>query len=242
MPLRFYISPRPDQTDYTPDSVIELPADRAHYVRRVMRLRSGASLEAFDGHGNCLTCEVQITGPRACHLRVQAVHQLPAAGVGAHMYLALLKGAAMDRALAQCVEAGARVITLFAADRSNARLEAGRTENKLAHWQKVLIGACEQCGQTHLPELAVAASLPQLDIEQLPGTQLFLHQGGSRLDTSPAAPVHVFVGPEGGWSEAEINLLSKHAQMVGLGELTLRAESIPAAFLTLLDHLGIATG
>jgi 16S rRNA (uracil1498-N3)-methyltransferase len=66
-----------------------------------------------------------------------------------------------------------------------------------------------------------------------PGRTLFLDLGGQPLNTDTPEPLTLVIGPEGGWADAERALVqgADDVEIVGLGPLTLRAETAPLAVL-----------
>ncbi len=237
MAQRFHLPPPSQQPPAVGDE-FEADAERAHYLCRVLRHRTGDTVPCFDGAGQTFDCTMLDANPRRCRLRVTAVADpVPRPAAETHMVLGLLKGAAMDRAVAQCVELGASAITLVSCARSNVRLEPARSDNKRSHWQKIIVGACEQSGQLFVPALRLASSLPAV-LEAAEGTQLVLKAGAARLLGDPGDQVTLFVGPEGGWAPDEDAVFERTGvTAVGLGELVLRAETVPAAALSLVNYL-----
>jgi len=159
-----------------------------------------------------------------------------------HVGISILKGQAMDRALQQATELGTNEITILAANRSNVQLAGERVDNKLSHWSKIIAGACEQCGQLYLPTLndpvSVAAFIEKLQVDPDVQTMILEHTA-PRLPTllAPASRA-VLIGPEGGWDEAEQTLFDRvGVQRFSLGSTVLRAETVPAVALALLNHI-----
>ena len=142
----------------------------------------------------------------------------------------------MDRAIQLACESGADEISLFDADRSNAKLDAGRLANKVRHWQKVIVGACEQSGRLFLPSFNPDADLDLLLSEHT--NAYVLNMGGGPFNLLANANRILFIGPEGGWSEDELaRFNAARVQTVSVGPNTLRAESTPGAALAILSYL-----
>ncbi|NKC00377.1 MAG: RsmE family RNA methyltransferase [Pseudomonadales bacterium] len=215
---------------------LALNRDQHHYLTRVLRLRSGDTCDCFDGQGLKFKAVLD-SSSRDAKLTVTIVEPREApASHRNHLAMALLKGSAMDRAIQLACESGAHDISLFSAQRSNAKLDAKRFENKREHWQKIIIGACEQSGRAYLPTFDPDVSLEALLASDT--NTYVLHMDGGPFNFQIGADRLMLVGPEGGWSEAELSLMeSARVQRVSVGPTTLRAESTPGAALAILNYL-----
>jgi 16S rRNA (uracil1498-N3)-methyltransferase len=227
------------QTKISTAEPIELTADRAHYLTKVMRHKVGDVVECFDGNGTIFDAQLSTVGNKRCTLLV--INQRPIAQrpvVKLHLGISLLKGQAMDRAIQQATELGASSICLLNAHRNNVHLTPERLDNKMSHWQKIIAGACEQSGQLYLPTLTPLESLEHL-ITTTDTEIIILDMQGEKLPaTLPRAERTLLVGPEGGWDEDERRLFAAHQlthyQLTGG---TLRAETVPSVALALFSHL-----
>jgi len=219
---------------------IELDEEQSHYVLRVLRLQSGDAVSIFDGRGGEWLASLVKTGKRTCSARLQESLPdgplPPPLGLG----LALLKGDAFDRALQKAVELGAQYIALLSTDRANVHWGDEREERRLSHVRKIVISACEQSGTRFLPTLVGPLQLDALGMthSEPPRSLIALHPGSPLLPlTLPLVPTTLLVGPEGGWSENELNWFeSQGIARYGLGSQVLRAETAPLAALAAVRH------
>lgn len=234
MPSHFYV-PLEGRVP-APGERIELPAEQLHYITRVLRFKSGATMACFDGAGLSFKVEVELSR-NAAVLNVVATDQRAQQPEHAnHLALALLKGAAMDRAIQLACESGADELSIFLADRSNVKLDERRLNNKTNHWQKVIIGACEQSGRLFLPAFNPTARLASLLDTHT--NAYVLHMDGGPFNFHLGADRLLLIGPEGGWSEQELDSFERaRVQRVSVGPNTLRAESTPGAALAILSYL-----
>jgi 16S rRNA (uracil1498-N3)-methyltransferase len=132
-----------------------------------------------------------------------------------------------------------------------ARVEGDRRSHaaglRLARWERIAVASAKQCGRAVVPAIAPPVSLaacltsipaalrivllePTADVPPLMG----------RDGAAPALPesVLLFVGPEGGWADEELRLLSGYeARALTLGHRTLRAESAAIVGLSVLHTL-----
>ena len=97
---------------------MELDAERSNYLCRVLRLRDADPVDIFDGEGGLYRCEISKAHQRRAE--IQVVEQIAAFDKpekAPSLGMALLKGQAMDRAIAQATELGAQHIWLLQANR-----------------------------------------------------------------------------------------------------------------------------
>jgi 16S rRNA (uracil1498-N3)-methyltransferase len=124
-------------------------------------------------------------------------------------------------------------------ERSVVRLAGERAARREAHWRRVAIAAAEQCGRTCIPEvrpnlafmswLALPAQMPRWMLD--PTAPPLASQG------APSSPIELVVGPEGGFSERERELLASRTTAVSLGPRVLRTETAPLAALAAIHAL-----
>jgi 16S rRNA (uracil1498-N3)-methyltransferase len=110
----------------------------------------------------------------------------------------------------------------------------------IERWRRVAIASAKQCGRAVVPEIApVRAFADVIDASTATFGAAFMcvepAAGAALLAAAanrPAAAI-IYVGPEGGWSPAEIaRARDTGATLISLGPRTLRAESVPAVALT----------
>jgi len=218
-----------------------------HHLARVLRLRVGELVSASDGLG----------GYRLCEWAGAA-----AAGVGRHLSplegpifearpkptltvaFALTKGEHPGLAVQKLTEAGADRVVVMLTDRCVARWDTASSERQMERLREVARLAAMQSRRCWLPsvegpvEFAKLVAAEREDAEAGTGAP-----AGIALAVPDAAPLTlatptVLIGPEGGWTDRELNEVPNH---VRLGPHVLRAETAALAAGVLLsalrDHL-----
>jgi 16S rRNA (uracil1498-N3)-methyltransferase len=222
-------------------SVCTLSEEAAHHAIHVLRLREGEDITLFNGRGGeyaariasiqRLRIAVDILQHRAVErespLRVTLVQ-----GVSA--------GEKMDSTLRKAVELGVAEVQPVLAARSVARPKGERAEGRRAHWQKLMIAACEQCGRNRIPE--VHPLIPLLDYRTSADSTRILLSPQARLKLSEAAKdsstLILAAGPEAGFTaEEEAALVSAGFTPASLGPRVLRTETAAVAALAALSAL-----
>ncbi|MGB6154306.1 MAG: 16S rRNA (uracil(1498)-N(3))-methyltransferase [Castellaniella sp.] len=186
---------------------IELPEPLAHHALRVLRLPTGSNIVLFDGLGGQFTAVLHAEGRQAwAVLGVRDPIERELAG-----QITLVQGIAagdkMDWIIEKAVELGIHRVIPVAADRSVLRLAGPRLEKRVAHWRAVIQAASEQCGRNRLMHLETPQTLAN-SLMQVSGHPVFCHPDANQDFEAALRPVDntltLLVGPEGGWSEAEL--------------------------------------
>jgi 16S rRNA (uracil1498-N3)-methyltransferase len=214
---------------------LELDARDLHHLTTVLRLRPGAALEIADGQGSWAAAQLTEDGAT---LRAPAVH-VPAPRPELVVAQGLPKARKLDDIVRVCTELGADAILPVAASRSVTRLDGPKADKAVERWTAVARAASEQARRVRRP--TVDAIRPAVAVRVEAGESLVVaHPGGTPLpqlfdELAPAGRIVIAVGPEGGWSDAEVGAWTEEgARVVGLGPSVLRTEHAAAAALAAL--------
>ncbi|MGF1471845.1 MAG: RsmE family RNA methyltransferase [Rubrobacteraceae bacterium] len=211
------------------DSVVEendvlvLPEDKAHHMQKVLRARTGDTFEVVDatqglyiaelrdGRKANVLCELEVLGENPAELR---------------LYQAVPKGKHMDFVVEKATELGVDCIVPLVSEHSVVRLD--REGDKVGRWRRLSEAAARQSLQLRVPEV----------LEPVAFGEAVNNPAGSKilLANEPGVPpleeviggglTSLFVGPEGGWSEPEIQFAVENGSTVAqLGPYRLRSET-----------------
>jgi 16S rRNA (uracil1498-N3)-methyltransferase len=222
---------------YCPDklsvgAIASLPETAATHAARVLRMQVGDAAILFNGDGIDYACElasVQKSGVTARILSSEVVTSESPLDI--LLLQGISSGDRMDYTIQKAVELGVRAIQPIATERSVVKLNQERAEKRLAHWQQIVISACEQCGRAFVPEVLAPLSLSQW-LTQHPqdeASRILLNPVGamqlSQL-SKPLAQIQLLIGAEGGLSAHEIEAATAHGfQSIILGPRILRTET-----------------
>jgi 16S rRNA (uracil1498-N3)-methyltransferase len=145
----------------------------------------------------------------------------------------------MDYAIQKATELGVVHITPLLTAFSEVRLEGKRLQNRLQHWQRVCISACEQSGRSRIPTIDEPQPLNAW-VEANRDGLILDGSGGDSLSTFDVVSdsVCLLVGPEGGFEEREIQSARDQGyRCIRLGPRVLRTETAPVVGLALLQYL-----
>ena len=221
---------------------IELPERAAKHVQ-ALRLRAGDTLTLFCGDGREWTAKLGTISKRGIEAEVgRSSNVARESTLAIHLLQGVCAGDRMDMVLQKATELGVASIQPLLTARSIVRLSPDRQERREAHWQSVVIAACEQCGRNSIPDVAPSLALnAYFSAMPVEGVRLLLSPDGSeRLRDLPApeGPLHVLVGPEGGLAGDEKQLaLNLGFRAVRFGPRILRTETAPLAAMAAMQAL-----
>jgi 16S rRNA (uracil1498-N3)-methyltransferase len=211
-----------------------LSGPAAHHLARVLRVRPGAGVDAFDGAGLEAAGTVEAVDADAVTLRLEAPRPARTeADRSVVLAVALLKGDKLADVVRMGTELGVVGFEPFVARRCDVR---DLSDAKRARLTRVSEEAARQSGRALVPAVA-----PVVALDALTWT-------GRAFVASPTAdaslddhdldddePITVITGPEGGFTDAEVEaLVARGAHAITLGRRTLRAETAPVAAVAAL--------
>lgn len=234
MSERFYLP------ELAADSEVEMDGSEAHHMLRVMRVTPGATVRLFDGRGQEARGVVAGTTRKSVVIRVGTVSR-----IDRELAVNLVMGVCLPKAdrarflVEKLTELGVTRLVPLLTGRSTVKPRTTST-GKLARY---VIEASKQCGRnqlmqiqapTRIEDFAVQRSLFESGIVLQPDCDcpLTVH------DVRDVASLAVCVGPEGGWSSGELDLLvggGWHPRQ--LGARILRTETAAMALAAVFSSL-----
>jgi 16S rRNA (uracil1498-N3)-methyltransferase len=213
---RFFVDP----ADMAGDR-FALPLGIERQVRAVLRLREGDRLVLLPGDGTEATCRLD---GQECVVEERRI----AVGEPAHrltVVQALIKGDALDQVVQHATEVGVATFRLAVTERCIVRELPAR---RLERLRTIAREAAEQSERGFVPE--VTAPLPLVQALASGSVLLFERHDGDRVVHLDPPPTTVVIGPEGGFTPAEVQAaVEAGARVAGLGPRILRSETVAAA-------------
>lgn len=238
---RFYASPG----DVT-DSVIILSNDETHHLTHVLRMTPGDEAFVFDGCGHEYKCTFRSINYSRAHLEIiGTLSDVVESAMHLTLAQALVRGEKFDFIIQKATELGVSSIVPLITRYADVKVDEQQVERRSERWRRISLEALKQCGRRRLVEIKTPRTLPQFldsvaDDEVL---LLFSERGGvvitkALADIPNSNSIVALVGPEGGWSGEELELLAaRGAKAVSLGPRVLRTETAAVAAITLIQHL-----
>jgi 16S rRNA (uracil1498-N3)-methyltransferase len=215
---RFFVDPAAIAGERFP-----IPPGIAHQVARVLRLRDGGEIKLLDGLGNEVRC--RLDGGDCVVLARGAAggeprHQLT-------VWQALLKGDHLEPVIRHGTEVGIARFGLFISEHGVARELSPRRLDRL---RAVAREAAEQSERGIVPPVDPPLPFAEALRAATPGSVLLFERHEGKRLTELKAPQTVFIGPEGGFSPAEVEAAERAGLAIaGLGPRILRSETVAVA-------------
>ena len=197
---------------------MRLPEGEARHVLKVLRGRDGDPLEVVDADGRLFLAELG-PGDEARVLEVLEGYE----EVGLSLYQAVPKGGRMDLVVEKATEVGATRIVPLLTERGLVR----PGDAKVGRWRRVAEAAARQSLRMVVPEVTQPVSFSEA-VREAGGEGVLLHNEPdlAPLEALISAPASLFVGPEGGWSEEELQAAEEAGlALAQLGPYRLRSET-----------------
>ena len=210
--------------------LVSLPKDKAHYVTHVLRMNTGAQLKLFNNTNSEFEGIIKSITKKSAEIEIKRVDVCHTEStLEITLCLAVSRGQHMDYSLQKAVELGVHRIVPVLSEFSNVKIQPDRLQNKMSHWQNILISAAEQCGRCCLPELSTPVLFQDCLLMDIPKPTLIFHpesnQSMQKIDLM-SKKLSLLIGPEGGFSKEEINIAQQNETIsVKLGPRILRAET-----------------
>ncbi len=207
-------------------------ANACKQITRVLRLKMGDEILLLDGDGFEYTCALTTVGAKS--IVGEIIHRQPNATeseLKITLYQSLLKKENTEWAFQKCTEVGVAAFAPIQTERSE------KMQLNMERAEKIIKEAAEQSGRGIVPTLAepqlLADALKRACRADVPN--FILHSEGDQIKNVARGKelyaANIFVGPEGGWSDAELEEFRRREKdgypiaLVSMGPRTFRAET-----------------
>ena len=197
---------------------------------RVLRYKVGDELVLFNGTGEDRLYKIHKIEEQSVGLDLVTELEPVYPKREVYLFFSMLKKDKNEWVLQKCTELGVSHFVPIISDRTE---KTGFDETRAV---KIVTEAAEQCGRSDIPRIREPLGIQAVLDEFKDTTQLyFAEQHEGVLDTSNNTEAcGVFIGPEGGWTDAEKQLLESNCTKLNIAQFTLRAETACVTAATLL--------
>ncbi|NNE44568.1 MAG: 16S rRNA (uracil(1498)-N(3))-methyltransferase [Gemmatimonadetes bacterium] len=227
-----------------------------HHLADVLRVHPGERFLATDGCGREYLLQAEAVTRREIEAAIVETRDVAADGPQVSLAIAPPRGSRMDFAVEKSVECGVARIVPLRAERSV--LKGKKDSARAERWLRLARSAVAQSGRVHVPEIAPVVRVGEaLTDAAARGRVLIAHPGPEAVSIpealsapealsvsgTPGKPesVTVFIGPEGGFTDAELEEGRRiGATRVSLGPTRLRTETAAIVAVTLALAAGTA--
>ena len=219
-----------------------------NHIRNVLRMRADEEVLIADGQGAEYRCK--LTDLSENEVRAQILWKLDGNAELASavtLFQGLPKSDKMDLIVQKCVELGVDRIVPVSTKRAVVKLDAKKEETRLKRWNTISESAAKQSGRGVIPEVSGVMSFEKA-LEEAKKLEVLLipyeraeHMAETRRvmgEIRPGQSVGVFIGPEGGFEESEVEeAVAAGARAITLGRRILRTETAGLAVMAMLGYL-----
>ena len=224
---------------------ITLTGPDLNHMKNVLRMRIGEDVWISDGSEKEYHCTIEEFQEDSAVLHIlyaqESQYELPSR---IYLFQGLPKGDKMELIIQKAVELGVYEIVPVATKRAVVKLDPKKEKTKLARWQQIAEAAAKQSKRSLIPEIMPVISLREAFARsQKMQVRLIPYERAEGMEKTreilkgirPGDEVAVFIGPEGGFEEAEIEEAMKaQIKPVTLGKRILRTETAGMTVLAFL--------
>lgn len=214
--------------------------EQSHHMADVLRLRKGDVIRAVDRNGSVFMVSLDFEGRNVIGVPVERVETAVAKRHVVYA-AALIKKENWDWLIQKAAELGADVLVPLNTARSQIRMRKDEEEKKLIRWNRISLEACQQSNRTTIMKVEKPIDLKEIiKYRQELNVVAWENEEGTRLrDVVDGRDICFVIGPEGGFTEEEINCLNETGFVsVSLGNSILRAETAGISILSYLTLTG----
>lgn len=223
---------------------IMITGEDVKHIQTVLRMKPGEEVRISDGEGGDYFCEIETVKTEEVRARIlEKPAQSTELPSRIFLFQAIPKGERMEYVIQKAVELGVHEIIPVEMKYCVVRLDGKKKEKKRERWQAVAKSAAKQAKRSRIPQVRRVMSyqeavdyalkcdyclVPYENEAGMSGTRAFL----DRLE--PGKDISVLIGPEGGFSQEEIDFVRSKMDVVSLGKRILRTDTAAITVMSML--------
>lgn len=241
---RFFVEPSQIQ-----DMKIYVEGPDVNHIKNVLRMKPGEQVMVSDGEGNQYLCALESMEAKLAWFRiVDTWRENRELSSKIYLFQGLPKSDKMELIIQKATELGAYEMIPVVTGRTVVKLDEKKAEKKWSRWNAIAEAAAKQSGRGRIPQVHEVMTFSEA-LEYAKGLDVILipYEKAEGMEATrraigkirPGQSVGIFIGPEGGFEEAEVRqAVSVKAEPVTLGRRILRTETAGFVVLSmLLYHL-----
>ena len=221
-----------------------LDSDETRHLSQVLRLEAGAEIAVFDGAGREFRARVERVARDGADLALlDEIDAAPEPAVRLTLAQAALKGDKMDDVVRDATMMGVMTVEPIVTEHTAAHMKPGRAPER---WRRIAVASAKQCRRAVVPAIGIGTPFGDWLAQDRAALKLMLVEPAAGTEGHPVSTVggtrpesaSLLVGPEGGWSTAEIDAAVRAGCIpITLGRRTLRADAVPIVAIGILQFV-----
>lgn len=214
---------------------------------KVLRMKANAPFILMTGKGEGFEAVIETASRKGVYARITKNFPITASSpVNIEICQAILKPRMMDYMIEKTSELGVSRIQPFYSERTVIKPDKDSATNKIRHWKEIALSALKQCGRPAAAVISEPVGFKEMvkAVTDKAGVKVVLWEGEELSDLKtllrekgPANDFTGIIGPEGGFTGQEINLMMDSAIIpVSVGTRILRAETAAIALTTIIQY------
>ncbi|MDD6038016.1 MAG: 16S rRNA (uracil(1498)-N(3))-methyltransferase [bacterium] len=215
-----------------------------NHMKNVLRMKPGEQVRISNQKGRDYLCSVVELSD------AQVLLHIDKAGIAGteldnkiYLFQGIPKGERMETVIEKAVELGVYEIIPVAMKYCVVKLDEQKAKKKVARWQEIAKSAAKQSKRSQIPLIHPVMSFSEAatyaaacDISLVPyENQRGMEATKEALDAIALGDsISVFIGPEGGFAEEEIDALARDSRILSLGRRILRTDTASITTLSML--------
>ena len=223
---------------------ISITGGDVNHIKNVLRMKNGEKIRVSSKSGQAYFCHISSIQDDEVIAAIDSADET-GTELDNHivLYQGLPKGDKMELIIQKAVELGVSEIVPVAMKNCVVKLDEKKAAKKLQRWQAIADSAAKQSKRTVIPTVKQPVTYKEalkiaseLDITLVPyenergmkGTREVLKK------IEPGMDISVMIGPEGGFSEEEIEMVREEMEVLSLGKRILRTDTAAITVMSML--------
>jgi len=224
------------------ENCVIIKGEDENHIKNVLRFLPGHPIYLCDGNGFDYEGIISGFSKEGVLIDIKSKKEsLSEPKIRVSLFQGLPKGEKMESIVQKCVELGVYEIILVSMHRSVSKLKTDKEEAKLSRYMKLSYSAAKQSGRGMIPKVRVLSYGEALKYAKGLDLALIAYENEEETSLKDAlkgfsgSSIGVFIGPEGGFEDFEIEL-ARGFKTVSLGKRILRTETAGPAVLAVINY------
>ena len=241
------------EEDQIGEDTVRVIGSDVNHIKNVLRMKPGEHVRISNQSGRDFLCSVAALSEQEVLLHIEK-KDIPGTELPAKIYLfqGIPKGERMETVIEKAVELGVYEIIPVAMKYCVVRLDEKKAEKKVVRWQEIARSAAKQSKRSMIPKIHPLMSFREAaEYAKMCDRRLVPYENEEGMAATVRAfeglesvdSISVFIGPEGGFAEDEIEALRGDSHVISLGKRILRTDTASITMLSMLMmHLEMCGG